>query len=47
MLLDALTPERIGESPEPSESWHDYKDKTELPKELFHKVESIVDLVSL
>ena len=47
MLLDALTPERIGESSEPSESWHDYKDKTELPKELFHKVESIVDLVSL
>lgn len=47
MLLDALTPERIGDVSEPSESWHDYKDKTELPEELLHKVAGIVDLVCL
>ena len=47
MLLDALTPERIGNVSEPSESWQDYKDKTELPEELFRKVAGIVDLVRL
>ena len=47
MLLDALTPERIGNVSEPSENWHDYKDKTELPEELLHKVAGIVDLVCL
>ena len=36
-----------GDALEPSESWQDYKDKTELPEELLAKVESFVDLVNL
>ena len=47
MLLDALTPERIGNVLEPSENWSDYRDKTELPEELLNKVASISDLVNL
>ena len=47
MLLDALTPKRIGDVSAPSESWHDYQDKTELPEELLNKVASIKDLVRL
>lgn len=45
LLLDALTPERIGNHSEPSESWRDYQDKTGLPEALLNKVDSIVDLV--
>lgn len=47
MLLDALTPERIGDVSEPSENWSDYRDKTELPEDLMKKVESVSDLVRL
>lgn len=47
MLLDALTPERIGNPSEPSGSWSDYQDKTELPGELRDKIAGISDLVSL
>ena len=47
MLLDALTPVRIGNLSDPSESWNDYEDKPGLPEELLNKVDSIVDLVYL
>ena len=47
MLLDALAPERLGDRLVPSESWSDYKDKTELPEKLFNKVAGIIDLVNL
>ena len=47
MLFEALTPERIGNAADPSESWKDYIDKTELPEELASRVASVVDLVNL
>lgn len=47
MLLEALTPERIGNASAPSQSWRDYQDKTGLPEGLLGKVDSIVDLVNL
>ena len=47
LLLEALTPERIGNSSDPSTSWKDYEDKTGLPEELLNRVESCVDLVNL
>lgn len=47
LLLDALTPERIGDPKEPSASWSDYKDKTALPEALLNRVESCVDLAGL
>ena len=47
LLIEALTPERIGDQEEPSKSWKDYADKTGLPEELAEKVESCVDLVNL
>ena len=47
LLLDALTPERIGNVQDPSTSWKDYKDKDGLPEELQNKVASCVDLVNL
>ncbi len=45
LLLEALTPTRIGNADDPSASWSDYCDKTDLPDELKAKVESIVDLM--
>lgn len=47
LLLDALTPERIGNASDPSESWKDYIDKTSLPEELASRVASVTDLVNL
>lgn len=47
LLLDALTPERIGDASVPSESWRDYQDKTGLPEEILEKIDSITDLVRL
>lgn len=47
LLLEALTPERIGDSENPSTSWKDYRDKTGLPEELLARVSSCVDLVQL
>ncbi len=47
LLLEALTPERIGNPAEPSVNWRDYLDKTELPKELMNKIYSITDLVQV
>ena len=46
LLLDALTPERIGNPEDPSTKWCDYRDKTGLPEELLNRVESCVDLVN-
>ena len=47
LLLEALTPERIGDPEIPSVSWSDYVDKTRLPDELLDRVDSCVDLVTL
>lgn len=46
LLLEALTPERIGNVGEPSVDWKDYQDKNGLPEELLRCVESCVDLVN-
>ena len=45
-ILEALTPERISNPNDPSESWRDYIDKTELPPEILSRVKSCVDLVN-
>ncbi len=47
LLLEALTPTRIGEVENPSNDWTDYEDKTALPQELLSKVDSVVDLMTL
>lgn len=47
LLLEALMPTRIGNADDPSTSWADYCDKTDLPDELKAKVESVVDLMQL
>ena len=46
LLLEALTPERIGNAGEPSVDWKNYQDKNGLPEELRQCVESCVDLVN-
>lgn len=46
LLLEALTPERIGNPNDPSTKWSDYRDKNGLPEELLNRVESCVDLVN-
>jgi Cas7 group CRISPR-associated protein Csh2 len=46
LLLEALTPVRIGDATEPSTSWSDYQDKTGLPEELRARVESTADLAA-
>ncbi len=45
-LFEALTPVRKENSDEPSHSWRDYEDKTELPEDLKEKILSISDLVN-
>lgn len=47
LLFQALTPEKLGNKKDPSTSWSDYQDKTELPDNLLYCVESCVDLVNL
>lgn len=47
LILDALTPERIGDPNVPSESWKDYRDKIGLPEDIMNRVTSCVDLVNL
>ena len=44
-LLEALTPERIGNTSDPSSSWGDYTDKKGLPEELLSRIDSIKDLL--
>lgn len=46
-LFEALTPTRTGNIGDPSTSWADYCDKTDLPEELKGKVSSVVDLMQL
>jgi len=45
LLIEALTPERIGNAAEPSVSWTDYIDKKSLPEELHARLDSIEDLL--
>jgi len=45
LLLEALTPKRIGDTTIASTTWTDYEDKTALPKELIGKVSSVTDLM--
>lgn len=47
MLLEALTPKRIGDSTVASLSWTDYEDKNALPLELIEKVGSVTDLMMI
>jgi Uncharacterized protein predicted to be involved in DNA repair len=47
LLLEALTPTRIGNSNDPSIEWSDYKDKDALPSELLSRVNCAVDLMAL
>lgn len=46
LLLEALTPSRIGDASKPSNSWSEYEDKAGLPSELMERVGSIVDLMA-
>lgn len=45
LLLEALTPKRIGDTTIVSTTWADYEDKTVLPEELMGKVSSVTDLM--
>ena len=47
LLLEALTPKKLGSKDEPSSTWADYEDKETLPENLLSRVESCVDLVNL
>jgi Cas7 group CRISPR-associated protein Csh2 len=47
LLIEALTPKRIGNAETASSSWNDYKDVAKLPDTLAAKVASCVDLMSL
>ena len=47
LLLEALTPKKLGDKDEPSTTWADYEDKEMLPENLLSRVESCVDLVNL
>lgn len=46
LLMEALTPVRIGDKNEPSACWADYTDKTSLPEALYGRMDSVVDLVN-
>ena len=45
LLLEALTPKKLGSKDEPSTDWSEYEDKKALPDDLLSRVESCVDLV--
>ena len=47
LLFEALTPEKIRNKEEPSTTWSDYMDKTELSEELRKRVYQCVDLVNI
>lgn len=47
LLLEALTPTRIGVKNEPSTSWADYQDAAGLPDSVQERIDNIVDLVNL
>lgn len=46
LLLEALTPKRIGNAGEPSVCWKDYQDENGLPEELLQCVANCIDLVN-
>ncbi len=46
LLIEALTPKKLGNANEPSTSWSDYEDVTALPENLLSRVKSCVDLVT-
>ena len=46
LLMDALTPVRLGDKNDPSTCWADYEDKTALPAELSARMNSVTDLVN-
>lgn len=46
LLIEALTPQRMGNAEDPSTSWADYQDRTALPDSLSQRVGRIVDLVA-
>lgn len=45
LLLEALTPKRIGDTTIASTTWADYEDKTVLPEALKGKISSVTDLM--
>jgi len=46
LLIEALTPKRVGgKTSDPSTSWVDYEDVTDLPQELISKIGSVSDLI--
>ena len=45
LLVEALTPKRIGDTTIASTTWADYEDKTALPEELMAKVSPVTDLM--
>lgn len=47
LLMEALSPVRLDGKNEPSTCWADYQDKTELPRELEARMDSVVDLAVL
>lgn len=46
LLLEALTPKRIGDIMVPSKAWNDYEDKNELAEDLSKRVETVTDLMT-
>ncbi|MDR2632834.1 MAG: type I CRISPR-associated protein Cas7 [Treponema sp.] len=46
VLIEALTPKRIGDTKTASNSWQDYKDVSKLPDTLAVKISSCIDLMS-
>ena len=47
LLLEALTPKKLGDKDEPSTTWADYEDKETLPENLLSRIESCIDLLNL
>jgi CRISPR-associated protein Csd2 len=47
VLIEALTPKRIGDTKTASNSWSDYEDSTQLPEDLTSRIASCIDLMTL
>lgn len=47
LLMEALTPKRVGDPTFPSSSWADYEDRLVLPEELRANLKSFMDLMTL
>ena len=46
LLIEALTPKKLGAPNDPSSSWQDYEVPESLPSELQNKVASCIDLIA-